>query len=324
MNRQALENLRSLVGVTGESFAGLDPVNPTMIRHWSEVIGGTNPGGQSSADDHPVVPPAMLRIWMMPGLDRSRSQDRMRGDVYRAADDAGFTSIVATGSEQAYLNPLRLGDTVISTPTFESMSEVKSTRLGTGVFITIRYDIANQDGMPVATYKQTVCKYCPSASSATISSSTAPAIPQASPFPAKAVGDVVTGDRIPDLVVPISRSLVVATAIISRDFQDIHHDHEAARRSGMSDIFTNIICTTGLVSRSVTDWAGQHARLEKISLRLHGPNYPGDTLILSGRVVSKIDLPDATRLGLEILGRNERTPHVAAQVEISAGARLHL
>jgi hypothetical protein len=36
--------------------------------------------------------------------------------------------------------------------------------------------------------------------------------------------DVNVGDEVPTLVIPLTRTLIVATAIASRDYQDVHHD----------------------------------------------------------------------------------------------------
>ena len=51
-------------------------------------------------------------------------------------------------------------------------------------------------------------------------------------------------------------TFVVSTAIATRDFQDVHHDRDRAVRRGSKDIFLNILTTTGLVQRYVTDWGG--------------------------------------------------------------------
>lgn len=38
------------------------------------------------------------------------------------------------------------------------------------------------------------------------------------------------GDELAPLEIPITRTLIVAGAVASRDYQDVHHDAEAARR----------------------------------------------------------------------------------------------
>jgi len=38
------------------------------------------------------------------------------------------------------------------------------------------------------------------------------------------MGDVLVGDVLPELPIPLTRTVIVATAIASRDYQDVHHD----------------------------------------------------------------------------------------------------
>ena len=82
----------------------------------------------------------------------------------------------------------------------------------------------------------------------------------------------------------VTPTLVVATAIATRDFQDVHHDRDRAVARGGKDIFLNILTTTGLVQRYVTDWAGPDALVRKVAIRLGVPCYAGDTLTFSGPV----------------------------------------
>jgi uncharacterized protein len=86
---------------------------------------------------------------------------------------------------------------------------------------------------------------------------------------------------LPEWRLPITTTLVVSTAIATRDFQDVHHDGELARSYGSQDIFLNILTTTGLVQRYVTDSLGD-VELGAIALRLGAPAYPGDELVFSG------------------------------------------
>ncbi len=58
---------------------------------------------------------------------------------------------------------------------------------------------------------------------------------------------VKTGDELPPLEIAVTRTLIVAGAIASRDYQDVHHDAELARAKGSPDIFMNILTTNGLV-----------------------------------------------------------------------------
>ena len=67
------------------------------------------------------------------------------------------------------------------------------------------------------------------------------------------------GAVLPELVIDVTPTFVVASAIATRDFQDVHHDRDRAVARGSRDIFLNILTTTGLVQRYVTDWAGPQA-----------------------------------------------------------------
>ena len=123
---------------------------------------------------------------------------------------------------------------------------------------------------------------------------------------------VKEGDVLGPCPVPITATLIVATAIASRDYQDVHHDRELAVLRGSPDIFMNILTTSGLVSRYVTDWAGPEAMLRKLSIRLGAPNYPHDTMTFYGAVNSVRD----GRVEVGIQGLNKLGPHVTGTVEL--------
>ena len=96
--------------------------------------------------------------------------------------------------------------------------------------------------------------------------------------------DVSVGDQLPTLNVPLTRTLITAAAIASRDYQDVHHDPGLAVERGSPDTFMNILTTNGFVGRFVTDWAGPDALLRSVKFRLGSPNYPGDTMVMTGEV----------------------------------------
>jgi acyl dehydratase len=120
------------------------------------------------------------------------------------------------------------------------------------------------------------------------------------------------GDELPPLDVELTRTLIVGTAIASRDYQDVHHDPELARAAGAKDVFMNILTTNGFVGRFVTDWAGPDSVLKKVSIRLGVPNFPGDTMRMTGRV-TKVDDGDVE---VEVRGANSAGDHVVATVAL--------
>jgi len=121
------------------------------------------------------------------------------------------------------------------------------------------------------------------------------------------------GDRLPPLEIEVTRTLIVAGAIASRDYQDVHHDAEQARAKGSPDIFMNILTTNGLVGRYVTDHFGPAAVLRKVTIRLGAPNYPGDTMVLTG-TIEEVDGDTAT---VKVVGANGIGKHVTGTATVT-------
>ena len=158
--------LRSLVGQSlGPPEVARDPVNRSMIRHWVEAMGDTNPVYRSDEEARSVglpgvvAPPTMLQAWGMRGLTATLALEIERaaggpaGDdqntqarMMLLLDDEGCTSVVATNCEQQYVRPLRLGERLVSSSVVEAISDVKATALGVGRFVTTRQDFVSLDG----------------------------------------------------------------------------------------------------------------------------------------------------------------------------------
>lgn len=128
----------------------------------------------------------------------------------------------------------------------------------------------------------------------------------------RSYASVALGDTLPALEIPLTRTLIVSTAIASRDYQDVHHDPSLALERGSPDIFMNILTTNGFVGRFVTDWTGPGARLRKIDIRLGAPNYPGDKMTIEGAVTAKDD--DAGTIEVTLRGHNRLGDHVTGKV----------
>ena len=124
--------------------------------------------------------------------------------------------------------------------------------------------------------------------------------------------EVNVGDKLPTLEIPLTRTRIVSTAIASRDYQDVHHDPGLAQDRGSNDIFMNILTTTGFVGRFITDWAGPDAVLRSVKIRLGAPNYPGDTMVLTGSVTRK----EGTTVDVALRGANSLGDHVTGTVTL--------
>ena len=117
---------------------------------------------------------------------------------------------------------------------------------------------------------------------------------------------------LPDRVVDVTPTFVVSSALATRDFYYVHHDRDRAVASGARDIFINILTTTGLVQRYVSDWAGPDAVVKAVSIRLGVPCYAGDTLTLTGQVTGQ----EGNEQVVSVTGRCGLGDHVTATVRI--------
>jgi len=126
---------------------------------------------------------------------------------------------------------------------------------------------------------------------------------------------VRVGADLPQLNIPITTTLVVAGAIASRDFTPVHHDKAAAQAQGMQDVFMNILTTNGLVGRYVTDWAGPGGVVKNVAIKLGGPNLPGDTMKMTGKVTAKDDTTGV--VDVAVVGANSWGDHVTGTVKIA-------
>jgi uncharacterized OB-fold protein len=115
---------------------------------------------------------------------------------------------------------------------------------------------------------------------------------------------------LPDRVIDVTPTFVIASALATRDFQDVHHDRDRAVTRGARDIFVNILTTTGLVQRYVSAWAPD-AVIRAVSIRLGVPCHAGETLTLSGQALDEEVVAVTGRCGLG--------DHVTGTVRIERG-----
>ncbi|WP_177181942.1 bifunctional MaoC family dehydratase N-terminal/OB-fold nucleic acid binding domain-containing protein [Streptomyces sp. TLI_105] len=152
------ERLVVFQGLTAATAGtGKDPVNLPMIRHWCEVMGDAHPAYRGP---DAVAPPTMLQAWTMGGLSGHTDRSSAYEELFALLDGAGYTSVVATDCEQEYLRPLRPGDEIGFDTVVESVSERKTTKLGTGYFVTTRTDV-RVGGELAGTHRFRILKYAP-------------------------------------------------------------------------------------------------------------------------------------------------------------------
>jgi acyl dehydratase len=329
---ELLERLRTRIGVADAPTPARDPVNQPMIRHWCDAMGDHNPVytdpefASESIHGKIVAPPPMLNAWTMPGnVPRPAGSGSATAGVLSRLDEAGFTSVVATNSEHEYLRYLKPGDHLAGAGTLSDVSGEKRTALGSGHFVTTTTEYRTQSGELVGNMKFRILKFKPGTGRAAGAAAGAPeagAPADLPPAPDRRettlrFEEVAVGDELPPCPIPITATLIVAGAIASRDYQDVHHDRELAVLRGSPDIFMNILTTTGLCGRYLSDWAGPEALMRRLAIRLGAPNYPHDTMTLSASVLSKRSEGGTGLVEVGLRGSNRMGQHVSGNVEIA-------
>ena len=123
---------------------------------------------------------------------------------------------------------------------------------------------------------------------------------------------IAVGDVLPELRIRLTRTLIVAGALATRDFEDVHHDPGRAMERGTPDTYMSINNTNNFVGRYVTDWTGPGAVMTKLSTRLLVPNFPGDTMTMTGEVVAV----EADTITVSVRGTNSNGAHVVSQMTL--------
>lgn len=148
-----------------------DLVNQPMIHHWTDAIGDKNPiyvdAEAARAAGHPgiVAPPAMIQVWTMMGLGRTRSDDDPLGRAMKLFDDAGYVGVVATNCDQTYHRYIQPGEQVVMSAEIVGIVGPKQTALGEGYFINqkIRWHVGDEE---VADMDWRIMKFLPAAKQA--------------------------------------------------------------------------------------------------------------------------------------------------------------
>jgi len=327
-----VDSLQAFVGrPAGPPRMSPRPVDRSAIDNWCAALGDALPVYTDSAFaastrwGEVIAPPTMLQTWTMP--DRRTTPppepgpDEAEAELHAALRGDGYDGVVATDSEQTYVLPVRIGDTIVSRTTIAAIAGPKETSIGEGYFVTLESEYTNGAGDQVGTMRFRSFRYR-AHERRTPAPPSAPELPRS---PNVVVGrsdgvrteqtrraaHVSAGDALPDLEIPVTVTLIVAGSVASGDFNVLHHDRDRARAAGAADIFLNIIATNGLVGRYVGQWAGPEARLTRVAVRLGVPNYPYDTLRLSGVVV---ECGDAAILRID--GTNSLGSCIEATVEV--------
>ena len=132
---------RAFVGKQYGRVLAWDKVNSAMIRQWCELMGVKV---KTNKDGKVIAPPAMLQVWCMEGPVQNNyppgSTTENPYEVLKLIEAHDFPSTVAVNSELTFDRDVVEGKDLYYTTRLDSISEQKTTGLGTGYFVTLVMD----------------------------------------------------------------------------------------------------------------------------------------------------------------------------------------
>lgn len=131
-----------------------------------------------------------------------------------------------------------------------------------------------------------------------------------------AAGTLKVGDTLPEFILNVTSTVIVAGAIATRDFMPVHHDRDYAQAQGAPDIFMNILSTNSYISRYVSDWAGPNSMQKKIAIRLGAPCVPNKPLTFSGEIIAINNQGRESEVELKVKAVNEYGDHASGTVSL--------
>jgi acyl dehydratase len=129
--------------------------------------------------------------------------------------------------------------------------------------------------------------------------------------------EINIGDKVRDMNIALTHTLVASTAIASMDYMPVHHDKDYALAQFAPDAFLNILSTNGYISRFITDWAGPETWVRKINVKLGVPAVPNQTLKFTGEVLNKTEEGDECIIEVSVTAANDSGNHATGTAEIS-------
>lgn len=280
----------------GYVYTGCASVENGNPLFWDPEVARELTGG-------PIAPPSMISVWFRP---HHWAPNRTAGALplqvhFDLKESLGLPEAVMSDNTIVFGAPVRPGDLLSTHQVLRSVSAEKTTRLGTGRFWVIDVEYRNPAGERVATESYTGFGYRRAAAvdqtgptaAPTESPEIDPALIGAPPGDAtrptgtasRTLAEVTQGDRLGTLTHGVSATTVVLGALASRDWRPMHHDYAfATRRNGVRDIFLNTPNLAHWFERYLTDWSGPKGRLGRMTFRMLGSIFPGDTMAFDATV----------------------------------------
>jgi acyl dehydratase len=284
---QLTDDHHALIGQESPPHPAPYAINEAMARFWCEMVEDANPiyfdEGYAAETrlKEALAPPAMLFTWgMQPVWPESQHEN-----MIRRLQLPGCTATLAVNATQEYLLPLRYGDRLTITNQIASIGEEKTTRLGSGHFVTTLDTFLNQRGEIAGTHRFTLFMYAPAGAEERESYGQSLSSVRQRPDHTTPAWD---GDKaLPPLNLPLTLRRAAQAVAGTRDYYPFHHDEKFARANGADGIFFNTMFLQAFAGRCATEWFGNDAFLRRLEIAMRGSNYVGRTLTVEARETSR-------------------------------------
>jgi acyl dehydratase len=150
---EALAQMRALIGVAQYEEAGDFPVERGYIWTTCASVENGNPlywddEAAAAITAGPIAPPTMLSVWFRPHFwAPGRHTPHLPLQIhFDLKEKLGLPEAVMSDNTIVFHDPVRPGDVLTTRQVLRSVSDEKTTKLGTGRFWVIDVEYTNQHG----------------------------------------------------------------------------------------------------------------------------------------------------------------------------------
>lgn len=168
--QQATNDIEAIIASEeARYYTARDAISTFKINVLCDVLGDENPiyRDEQAAKEagHPgvVAPPTALQVWSMSNLNEAPTSSPV-DKAYDILRRAGLPKVVAVNGNQHYNRYLTPGEVITSKETVQSLSPVKQTALGVGMFITTLLTFMSDNEEVVGTMQFRTLWYAPNTS----------------------------------------------------------------------------------------------------------------------------------------------------------------
>ena len=99
--------------------------------------------------------------------------------------------------------------------------------------------------------------------------------------------DVEVGMELPTLTKKPTTTQLVMWAGASGDYNPLHFDKDFAQKLGFKTVLVHGRLKAAFLGQLMTDWIGDEGFLKKLTCQYRGNDFPGDDIIVKGKVTNK-------------------------------------